>query len=230
MDIPELLLRITTSFVSLFILTRIMGRKEISQMTFLNFASGITIGSIAADFIVNESTPIIHGVIALLVWTIFTLIIDLIDLKIRKARIITSGNPIIVIKDGNIIRKALTKSRLELDTLKTMLRQKNIFNISDVEYAIFEVNGQLSILPKETMQPVTKTDMNISNTKNNLYSITTEVVVEGKILSENLSKLNLDENWLEQQLKGSGINTVEDVFYAEVKNDGTLFINNENKG
>lgn len=107
MKFTELLLRVSISFISLFILTRIMGRKEISQMTFLNFVSAITIGSIAADIIITESTPIRDGVISLILWTLFTLIMDLIELKSKKARKLT---------------------------------------------LIFEVNGQLSVLPKEKLK------------------------------------------------------------------------------
>lgn len=223
MNLSELLFRIATGFITLFILTRIIGRKEISQMTFLNFVSGIAVGSIAADFIINEDTPLRDGVIALLVWTFLTLIIDLVDIKFNRARIVTMGKPLIIIKDGKIQEKELKKGRLDLDNLRIMLRQKNIFEIAEVEYAIFETNGSLSVLPKESNQTVTKSDMNISTI--NKYPIATEIISDGKIISKNLSKLNLNKDWLNQELNQSGVNSIEDIFYAEVQKDGTLYIN-----
>lgn len=159
----------------------------------------------------------------MLVWTFLTLIIDLIDIKFNRARIVTMGNPIIVIKDGKIREKELKKGRLDLDNLKTMLRQKNIFEIAEVEYAIFETNGSLSVLPKEANQGVTKIDMNISIT--NKYPIATEVISDGKIISKNLSNLNLNKDWLNRELNQSGVDSIEDIFYAEVQKDGTLYIN-----
>lgn len=129
-----------------------------------------------------------------------------------------------MIKEGKIVERALRSSRLDVDSLKAMLRQKNIFNLKDVDYAIFETNGTLSVMPKEPKQPVTKSDMNIISMKKKVFPITTEVVSDGKILSNNLSKLNLDPHWLNQQLKQAGVESVQDVFYAEVLDDGSLYI------
>lgn len=223
-NISELIVRITLGYVILFILTRIMGRKEISQMTFFNFVSAIAIGSIAANLVVSQNLSIRNGIIALIGWSVFTLIMDFIDIKSKKARIVTTGNPIIVIKEGKIIEQGLRKSRLDLDSLKAMLRQKNIFSVADVDYAIFETNGRLSVIKKEPIQSVTKSDMNITSMQKNIFSIPTEVISDGKVLVDNLSKLGLDESWLKQQLKQTGIGSVQEVFYAEVQKDGSLFI------
>jgi uncharacterized membrane protein YcaP (DUF421 family) len=227
MDILELIIRIAVGFVVLFALTRTLGRKEVSQMTFFNFTSAIAIGSIAANLVVSPNTSIRNGVIALAGWSAFTLIMDFIDIKSKEARKITTGDPIIVIKEGKIVESALRKSRLDVDALNAMLRQKNIFSLADVDYAIFESNGKLSVMPKETKQPLTKSDMNIM-TQIKKYPLPTEVITDGRILSNNLSKLNLDEIWLEQQLQNAGVNNASDVFFAQVQQDGTLFIDSKN--
>lgn len=229
MQTSELIIRIVIGFIGLLILTRIMGRKEISQMTSFHFVSAIAIGSIAANFVLGPSISIKHGLISLIGWTIFTLLIDIIDFKSMLIKKITSGEPVIVIKEGKIIEKALRKNRLDVDTLKALLRDKNIFNFSDVDYAIFETNGKLSVLPKEQKQPITKSDLELSNMPKNMFPLTTEVVSDGKIISENLTKLNLDVNWLHQQLLQAGVKSVEDVFYAEVQEDGSLFIDSKDK-
>ncbi len=127
MNIPELLIRITIAFVTLFILARIMGRKEISQITFFNFVSAIAIGSVTANLVINQNVSIRNGFIALIGWTIFTLFMDFVDIKSKKLRKITTGDPVVVIKEGNIVENALRKSRLDIDSLNAMLRQKSVF-------------------------------------------------------------------------------------------------------
>lgn len=224
MDILELTLRVSLGFIVLFSLARIMGRKEISQMTFFNFVSAIAIGSIAANLVVNQNLSIRNGVLALIGWTIFTLAMDIIDVKSKKARKITTGTPQIVIKEGKIVEKSLRKLRLDLDSLTAMLRQKNIFSMADVNYAILETDGKLSVMLKEEKLPVTKKDMNILGGIQKIYPLPTEVVSDGKALTNNLSKLNLDQEWLTQQLQKAGIHSIDVVMYAEVQQDGSLFI------
>lgn len=224
MDIPELVLRIFLGFIILFTLTRIMGRKEISQMTFFNFVSAIAIGSLAANWITTKDLSILNGIIALSGWALFTLFMSYIDIKSKKARKITTGDPLIVIKDGKIMDKTLRKSRLDLDTLSAMLRQENVFSMADVDYAIFETNGMLSVLKKEGKQAMTKSDMNISPSLTKIYPISTEVIADGRVLTNNLTKLNLSKNWLDQQLKQAGVITPSDVMYAEVQQDGSLYV------
>lgn len=227
LGIPELVLRIFLGFVVLFILTRIMGRKEISQMTFFNFVSAIAIGSLAANWITTKDFTLLNGIIAIGGWAVFTLLMGFIDVKSKKARKITTGDPIIVIKDGKIMEKSLRKCRLDMDSLNAMLRQENVFSMSDVDYAIFETNGMLSVMKKEGKQPLTKSDMNITPSMTKIYPIATEVISDGKVLTTNLTKLNLTQNWLDQQLKQKGISSSIDVMYAEVQQDGSLFIDNK---
>jgi uncharacterized membrane protein YcaP (DUF421 family) len=226
MGIAELFIRISTGFIVLFTLARIMGRKEISQMTFFNFVSAIAIGSIAANLVVSQNLSIRNGVLALTGWTVFTLLMDYIDINSKKARKVTTGDPIIVIKEGKIVERSLKKSRLDIDALKTMLRQKNIFSLAEVDYAIFETNGKLSVMPKEPKKPLTKSDMNKVNTSNIVVPLPTEVITDGIVLTNNLRKLKLDQKWLEKQLQHAGVKSAADVFYAEVQQDGTLFMDN----
>ncbi len=228
MGIWELVLRIAVSFIVLFCLARIVGRKEISQMTFFNFVSAIAIGTIAGSLAVNQDLSIRNGVIALAGWATFTLLMSVLDIKSKSIRKVTNGDPIIVIKDGQVSVDALRKTRLDMDTLRVMLRQQhNVFKIEDVDYAIFETNGKLSVLKKGLQQPLTKGDMNRVPTPN-VYPIAAEVISDGTVNTKNLSKLHLDENWLEQQLQQAGVNSPADVFYAEVQQDGTLHVDKGN--
>ncbi|MFB4169579.1 YetF domain-containing protein [Virgibacillus sp. JSM 102003] len=224
MNIPELLVRIILAFLVLFILARIMGRKEISQMTFFNFVSAIAIGTIAGSLATSQNLSIRNGILALVGWALFTLVMGFIDIKSKGARKVTTGNPVIVIKDGKIMENSLRKTRLDIGSLNALLRQKNVFSMADVSYAIFETSGKLSVMKKEINQPVTKGDMNVLSTTPNTYPIATEVISDGVLNNKNLAKLNLDREWVESQINNANVDYLSQVFYAEVQQDGTLFI------
>jgi uncharacterized membrane protein YcaP (DUF421 family) len=228
LQVTELVLRLSIAFITLIVLTRIMGRKEISQMTFFNFVSAISIGTLGASLAIDSSISIRNGLIALIAWSAFTIITGFLDIKSPKFRLAVEGQPVIVIKNGKIMDKALRKVRLDLDALNTLLRKKNVFSVSDVNYAIFEIDGTLSVMIKEPKQPLTKSDMNIQQKNDSAFPMSTSVISDGKMNEENLEKLNLDKLWLEKELKISGINSITDVFYAEVKSDGTLYIDTKN--
>ncbi|MGJ9383863.1 YetF domain-containing protein [Salipaludibacillus sp. CF4.18] len=223
MELSELLIRLIIAYVVLFVLTRIMSRKEISQMTFFNFASAIAIGSIAATLATNSNFSIRNGIIALSAWGAFTLIFGYIDIKSKRARKLTTGEPIIVIKEGNIMEDALRSTRLDMDSLNSLLRDSSVFSVKDVDYAFFETSGKLSVMKKHEKQVITKGDLSIL--KNiSLYPTSTEVISDGIINTTNLSRLNLNEEWLKQQLDQEGIQDLSEVFYGEVQQDGTLYI------
>ncbi|NEU32222.1 DUF421 domain-containing protein [bacterium LRH843] len=226
MPIAELALRITLAFFTLFILTRIMGRKEISQMTFFNFVSAISIGTIGASLAIDPTLSVRNGMISLVGWSALTIILGFLDIKSEKARSAIVGQPIIVVKKGQILEDALRKVRLDVNSLNALLRKKNVFSLADVDYAIFETDGSLSVMKQETKQSLTKSDMNIQPTNTERYPIPTTVVSDGKVNKDNLKKLNLDQQWLDQQLQAAGIPSISDVFYAEVQKDGSLYIDN----
>ncbi|MGM0851022.1 MAG: YetF domain-containing protein [Bacillota bacterium] len=228
MPLTDLLLRLVLAFGTLLALTRIMGRKEISQMTFFNFVSGIAIGTIGASLAIDPSLSVRNGLIALIGWTLITILLGYIDINSKKVRELIEGQPRILIKKGQIMEDELRKVRLDIDALNALLRQKNVFAVSDVDYAIFETDGNLSVMKKEPSQPLSKSDFGIQNPALNTYPISTEVINDGRIIMSNLEKLNLNTEWLEQQIRLSGINSISDVFYAEVQKDGKLYIDGKN--
>lgn len=224
MDQLELILRLAIGYIVLLSMARWSGRKEISQMTFFNLVSAIAFGSIAAALVVNQSVSIVNGVIALLGWAAFTVLTDQLHLKSKRARKLLIGEPVIVIKEGKIMENALKHTRLDTDSLQTMLRQKNIFSLSDVDYAIFETDGTLSVLKKQTKQYVTKSDLKIASNPKNRVPLSTELIADGKVNLNNLAKMNKNQIWLDQQLKQAGIQSIDEVFYAELQQDGTLYV------
>ena len=197
-------------------------------MTFFNFVSAISIGTLGASLAIDSSISITNGLIALIAWSAFTIFVGFLDIKSPKFRMAIEGQPIILIKKGKIMENELRKIRLDIDALNALLRKKNIFSVSDVDYAIFEFDGTLSVMKKEPKQALTKSDMNIDQTNVNVFPISTSVISDGEIKQENLKKLNLDRQWLERQLKLSGVESISEVFYAEVQKDGTLYIDYKN--
>jgi uncharacterized membrane protein YcaP (DUF421 family) len=228
MSISDLALRLVIAFIVLLSLTRLMGRKELSELTFFNFVSGITLGALTGILVLDSNVTILNGVLALAGWSAITLVLGFIDIKSKKARNIIEGQPRILIKKGKIMEDELRKVRLDIDALNSLLREKSVFTVSDVDYAILETDGKLSVMKKERKQPLSKSDLGIQNTKPAIYPISTEVISDGRVVSSNLEKLNLDTQWLEKQLQLSGIKSISDVFYAEVQKDGTLYIDHKN--
>lgn len=221
LDFFEMILRATGSFVVLLILARVMGRKQLSQLTFFNYITGITIGSIAADIASESQTPFFNGLTSLIWWSILTIIVGYIGLKFGKARTAIDGEPVILIKQGKILEDEMSKQRLNMDDLSMLLREQKVFSVQDVEDAILEPNGKLSIRLKEEKQPVTKQDQNVFTVKP-MY-IPMELIVDGNVIEKNLKEAGVSLDWLKNQLKSLQIK-LEDIFYVELQKDGTLYV------
>ncbi|WP_461615774.1 DUF421 domain-containing protein [Clostridium sp. Marseille-QA1073] len=223
MEVLILLLKTTLSFLALLILTRILGKKQMSQLTFFNYVTGITIGSIVANIITVDNEPFIDEIIGLVWWCILAEVTAYVTVKSHKLGRIIDGEPSIVIKDGKIIRKVMVDLKMNVEDLTMMLREQSIFSVSEVDYAILESNGKLSVLKKDEYLEVNKGDMKIKPLPKKY--LPTQVVSDGSIVEHNLKELNITQKWLEKQLKNFGVKSVNEVYYAEVQSDGTLFVN-----
>ncbi|CAN7522911.1 YetF domain-containing protein [Rossellomorea sp. LjRoot5] len=230
MTIIELSFRLILSFLLLLTLTRIMGRKEISQMTFFNFVSAIAIGTLGASLAIDSTISVRNGVIALAGWTIFTVFMGYVDLKSKAFRKAVEGVPRVVVRKGEVMDAELSKVRLDLDALNVLLRKKNVFSIKEVDYAIFETDGTLSVMKKEKHQPFTKGDQQAFRSPGSTHqvAIPTAVIEDGKIVMNSLRELHVDEDWVKKQLTSQGITDMTDVFYAEIQKDGTLAVDRYN--
>ena len=220
--ILETTLRTLIGFTVLLVLTRLLGKKQLGQLTIFTYITGIAMGNIAGDMVVHRDIKLIDGVTGLVVWALSSFIIEFISLKSSKARVLLDGEPTIVIKKGIIMQKELTSQRLNVDDLTMLLRVNNIFSIQDVDYAILEPNGQLSVLKRPILEAVIKKDMQI-RTEDRIY-LPSEIIVDGKLVQKNLKELNLTNEWVDQQLILAGANSVEDIFFAELQSDGSLYI------
>jgi len=155
-EFSKIILKTTLTFITLLILTRMLGKKQLSELTFFNYITGVTIGSLAANTIVNTSSQYLNEMIKLIWWILLTIFVTLISLKSSRARVLLEGEPIMVIKNGKIVEEALKSTKINLDDLSMLLRSKDIFSITEVDYAILESNGELSILKKQENQKNSK--------------------------------------------------------------------------
>lgn len=221
--ILETSLRTLVGFVVLLGLTRLIGKKQLGQLTFFTYITGIAMGNIAGDMVVHRDIKLIDGVTGLTIWAVLTFILELISLKSAKARVLLDGEPSIVIKKGIIMEKELAKQRLNMDDLTMLLRNNSIFSIQDVDYAILEPNGQLSVLKKPSLESITKKDINL--TPHDRIYLPTEIIADGNLIEKNLKELNLATEWVLDQIKLAGLSSVNEVFFAELQSDGSLYIN-----
>lgn len=222
-----LVLKSIFSIVFLFILTRIMGKKQISHLTFFDYVVGISIGNIAASISIEKSVNYVDGIICLIVYAMFPIILAFISMKSYFFRKIFDGKPTILIQNGLIIESGLEKAKMNVNDLLEECRIKSIFDVSRVEFAILETSGKISIMLKSENSPITKKDMNIESA---YEGFCVNVILDGKILEKNLQKLNVDKLWIDTQLNNMGINDKKIVLLGIVDSNQCLkcYLKNEN--
>ncbi|MBP2644935.1 MAG: hypothetical protein H6Q75_375 [Firmicutes bacterium] len=221
----EIAIRTSISFLLLLLLIRIMGRKQISQLTFFDYITSISIGSIAAVVAIDTSIPLIVGIFALIVWTVCIMAVNLLTLKSVPARKFIDGTPIMVIYDGKILEKNLGSRFYNAHDLLMELRENGVFDPNEVQVAIAEPNGKLSILKKSQYQPITVKDLNLPpSTQAASWFAGKELIVDGKIMEENLTAFGIQKEWLNEQLKNQGITQASEVLLATITPEGTLYL------
>lgn len=210
MEIINLLLTSILSVATLFSITKIMGHKQVAQLDFFDYVSGITIGSIGAEMATELEEPY-KPLIALFVWGGTSMLLNLLTHKFARTRKYINGTPTILMNDGTIYRANLKKAKLDLSEFMLLCREMGYFDLEEIQIAVFEHNGKLSVLPKSSMRPVTPEDLNIQTKKAN---IGTEIIMDGQVMEENLTRVGRDERWLESRLKSQGYKTPRDIFLA----------------
>ncbi|ABR35083.1 MULTISPECIES: DUF421 domain-containing protein [Clostridium] len=213
--------RAIIAFFSLLIFAKILGKQQISQLTFFDYALGITIGSIAATLTTDLSSRAWPHFVGLLTWCLLGYLMEYITEKWRYAAKYIEGEPTIVIMNGKIMESALKKMKYTASDLMGLLRVKDIFDLSQVDFAIIEPNGQLSVLKKPEYEPLTPKDMSIQKEPS---GISTELIYDGILINENLKQLNKTEKWLMNQLKIHKVKDVSEVFLATLTPSGSLYI------
>lgn len=213
--------RAIISYFSLLIFARILGKEQISQLTFFDYILGITIGSIASEVTVDLSSRAWPHWVGLFTWCAIAYLMELITLRWRYAAKYIEGEPTIVIMNGKIMEGVLRKMKFRISDILELLRNQGIFDLTEVDYAIMEPNGSLSVLKKPEYLPLTPKDMKI---KVKPTGISTELIYDGVLIEENLRQMKKDKRWLMDQLKKQGIRDVSEVFLATLNDAGSLYI------
>lgn len=210
MEFLKIILASLASYAALVLSAKLIGRKQISQLDFMDYITGITIGSIAAE-LATDLENLWKPLVALLVYALLTWLISLVNLHCGRSRKYLNGTPTIVMDKGKLYRENMKKAKLDLSEFMVMCRQQGYFDLSAIQTAIFEYNGKLTILPVSTRRPVTPQDMQLSPAQEHL---TVELIMDGRVLDENLRRMGLDTVWLDRELHRQGIKRASDVFLA----------------
>ncbi len=206
---------------------RIMGKREIGQLQPFELVVTIMLSELAAIPMQNPGIPLINGITPILTLLTAQVILSYISLKSDRARAVICGRPSVLVENGKIVEPELQRLRYNLSDLMEQLRTKNVANIADVEFAILETNGQLSVIPKSQKRPVIPEDLNLPTKYEGLPHT---LIMDGHIIHKNLKKLNLDIQWLKQQLSSFGIQKPEEVLFASLDTEGKLYFQKKTAG
>lgn len=215
------IIRAIGAFLGVILITRLIGKSEIKQLTISDYVNGIVIGSIAATLATDLKTNPWYYVVGLVVFAGMTILVQYIGLKYRPARKLVGDEPTIVIHNGKILEQNMAVMRYNMDDLAMQLREKGAFNIADVEFAVVEPDGELSVLLKSQKRPLTPEDLGIPT---KYEGIPSELVIDGVVIHQNLKQNNLTEEWLLGELQKQGITSLQEVSYASLDTEGKLYV------
>ena len=228
MDIKEILnivYRTMLVLVILFFLTKIMGKKQVSQLNIFDYIIGITIGSIAADVSLDIEKSLIGGLCSLLIYGLMASLISYVTMKSLTLRRFIIGVPTFLVEKGRIIESGLKKSKIDVNELLSQARQNGYFNLDEIDYAIMESDGKISFLIKEEEKPATKKDMSV---KLNNDGMVANLIIDGVVLEKNLKEISKDKKWLDHELKVKGTTSYKDVLLATLDNNNKFMVYKKN--
>ena len=211
MELLHVFLTSVGSVVFLFILTKLLGNKQMSQLSMFDYINGITIGSIAAEMATALEDDFLLPMIGMAVYTAAALLISLVASHSIKLRKFLIGRPLILYDNGKLYRECMKKAKLDLNEFLTECRNNGYFNLSGIQTAILETNGKISILPAASSRPVTPADMNLSPAQEKLP---VNLIIDGSVLADNLKAIGKNEKWLQNQLHAQGYHDFREIFLA----------------
>ncbi|WP_110113403.1 DUF421 domain-containing protein [Bacillus sp. CGMCC 1.16541] len=216
----QIVIRSVSIVIGLFIITKLLGKKQLSKLSFFEYIAGITVGDIAGTLSMDIDLDVSNGVTSILIWTLAPLLIGKISLKNKAFRDFFEGNSTVFIQNGQVLEENLRREKYTADELLEQLRKKDVFKLADVEFATLEANGDLSVLLKKPKQPVRVEDLFAT------YITDKEphtIIMDGQLLDQSLKTAGFTQVWLETQLERKGY-TIKDIFLAQVDNLGRVYV------
>ena len=225
-ELFNVVIRGLLSLITLFLVTKLIGKKQVSQLSLFDYVIGISIGNFAAEMTINLESEELYGIIAVLLFGGIAYLVSVGTMKSIKLRRFFMGSPTILIEHGKILQNNFYKVKYDINDMLEQCRVNGYFDISEIDYAIVEANGELSILAKSEYLPVNRTDMKLKVSKNGLCA---NVIIDGKVMYNNLKKIKKDEKWLNKELKLKG-KDISDIILATVDINDKVVFYERNKG
>ena len=225
-EVLDVIFRALLSLIVLFLVTKLLGKKQVSQLSLFDYVIGISIGNFAAEMTTDLELSYVNGIVAVLVFGLVAFMVSYLTMKSIVLRRFFIGTPTVLIQNGKILVNNLKKCKLDINDLLEQCRVDGYFDISQIEYALMEANGRLSILPKGEFLPVTIGDMKLKKEKQDLCA---NVIIDGKIMNNNLTAMNKDKKWLDKELKVKGYDDISNVLLATVDNQEKLNVYERNE-
>ena len=220
-NLLNIIIRTIIVLIVLFFIAKMVGKKQISQLNLFDYIVGITIGSIAADISLDLEKDLLAGLLSLSLYGFRAYLISYITMKSIKARRFFTGVPTVLVEKSKIIESGLKKTKIDINELLAEARIAGYFDLDEIDYAIMEINGNISFLPKEKNKPVTKKDMKLKSPDSGL---TANVIIDSKYMENNMKAINKSKRWLDHELKVQGYNNYDNILLATVDNNYKVLV------
>jgi uncharacterized membrane protein YcaP (DUF421 family) len=204
--------KLVTAMVGLWLITKLLGKKEISQLTAFDFVSSLMLSEIVGNTIYDKDVHLSELFYALILWTAMSLFLEKLVQFFPGLNKRLNGRADIIISDGKVDFRAMKRNNLDFDQLHTLLREQNIFTMREVAFAVFETNGNISVMKKSSAEGITREDLKLPEKPLSLPMV---LVENGRVQRDRLTRLGKDEQWLLSELQKNGVNRIQDVLYCE---------------
>ncbi|MEQ6375525.1 DUF421 domain-containing protein [Bacillaceae bacterium S4-13-58] len=222
MDYIQILIETIIGFIALFILTKILGKSQITQITAFDFIAALILGELVGNGLYDDKIGVTHVLFAIFLWGSLIYITEIISQKYKGTRGLLEGQPTIVIKNGKLNRENMKKVKLDINQLQHLLRSKGVFSMQDAEFAVLETDGTISVMKNPNKDIPTADDWNMQPKP---FKIAYTLIIDGEIIWDNLQEIGHDEKWLIQQLQIQGHSSYKEIFYAEYQEGEALYVN-----
>lgn len=216
-----IMLRTIILYILVVLIMRLMGKRQIGQLQPFELVITITISDLASLPMQDTRIPLIHGIIPIVTLLFLEILISIIQLKFENARLVISGKPSILINKGKIDVNIMRSQRLNINDLMEEIRLKGYYNLEDIEFAILETSGQLSIIPKTSLSNATKEDVKVQCSQD---TIPVTLILDGNVNHKNLKILGRDERWLKSILNSKNVKSPKEIFIALIDSKGKFYM------
>ncbi|WP_243298853.1 DUF421 domain-containing protein [Bacillus litorisediminis] len=221
MDFLKIAFELVVGYAALFILTKILGKTQITQITAFDFISALVLGELVGNAVFDQDIGIREILFAVFCWCILIFTTEMATQKFKRVRKLLEGEPSIIIHKGKIVYNQLKKNRLDINQLQHLLRSKDVFSIRECEYALLETDGTVSVLKKSDFASPTRQDLSLPSEQ---VGLPITLVLDGEAVYDNLNAISKDLDWLKKELKQQGIPDIKNVLYAEWEKDKALHV------